>query len=133
MIIWNGNSGQKVLDVDTENQVSGIHWNERLREIVTCHGYPNNVLRLWKYPKFSHMIDFEGHDGRILCSSQSPCGKYVCSLGEDETLRLWKVFFSEETETKVKIQLIILCAILVKANRTGGSRSQTATALSMRF
>jgi cell division cycle protein 20 (cofactor of APC complex) len=133
MIIWNGNTGQKVLDVDTENQVSGIHWNERLREIITCHGYPNNVLRLWKYPKFSHMIDFDGHDGRILCSSQSPCGKYVCSLGEDETLRLWKAFFSEETDTKVQLYLKILCPINVQAKRPGGSRSQTATALSMRF
>ena len=40
---------------DTENQVSGIVWNQEYREIVTASGYPNSNLRLWKYPKFSHI------------------------------------------------------------------------------
>ena len=40
---------------DTENQVSGIVWNQEYREIITASGYPNSNLRLWKYPKFTHI------------------------------------------------------------------------------
>ena len=53
MKLWNCGSGAKVAEFDTENQVAGIHWNQEYREIVTAGGYPNSVLRLWKYPKFT--------------------------------------------------------------------------------
>ena len=50
--IWNASTGLKVTEFDTENQVSGIIWNQEHREVITAGGYPNNALRVWKYPKF---------------------------------------------------------------------------------
>lgn len=54
-MIWNCATGAKLCETDTENQVSGIHWNQNYRELITGHGYPNNVLKIWKYPKFTHI------------------------------------------------------------------------------
>jgi len=100
MMIWNCANGTKLLEIDTENQISGIHWNQHHKEVITAHGYPNYKLRLWKYPKFSFIADLEGHEGRILSSTISPCGECVASVAADETLRIWKCF---EVKKKTKV------------------------------
>jgi len=100
--IWNAGSGQKVAQFDTENQVSGIVWNQEYREIVTASGYPNSNLRLWKYPKFTHITDLDGHDARILCMVASPCGQKVATIAGDEQLRIWDCFESSKKTKTVK-------------------------------
>lgn len=87
--LWNCSSGQKLLEFDTENQVAGILWNTEYREIMTAGGFPNNALRLWKYPKFGLVKDLQGHEERILCMSGSPCGQKVATIGAEEQLRIW--------------------------------------------
>jgi WD40 repeat protein len=54
-MIWNCALGTKLVETDTGNQVSGIHWNQHYKEVITGHGHPNNVLKIWKYPKFNHV------------------------------------------------------------------------------
>jgi len=105
-----------VAQFDTENQVSGIVWNQEYREIVTASGYPNSNLRLWKYPKFTHITvtflyfitflnifkDLDGHDARILCMVASPCGQKVATIAGDEQLRIWDCFESSKKTKSVK-------------------------------
>lgn len=97
LMIWNCATGAKLCETDTENQVSGIHWNQNYRELITGHGYPNNVLKIWKYPKFTHITDLEGHDERIISTAMSPCSQMVASLAGDETLRIWRCFDTQKS------------------------------------
>ena len=47
------------------------------------------------------VIDLRGHTNRILQMTMSPDETYVMSAGADETLRLWKVFPTDDAK-KVK-------------------------------
>ena len=37
--------------IDTHSQVCSLQWNKHEREILSSHGFSQNQLCLWKYPK----------------------------------------------------------------------------------
>ena len=83
LMIWNCATGAKLCETDTENQVSGTHWNQNYRELITGHGYPNNVLKIWKYPKFTHITVSQHYallEYAIYIVSRFRLLKWECSL-----------------------------------------------------
>lgn len=71
--------------------MSGILFNKNYKEMCSAHGHPRSFIRFHRYKgqRFETVGDLEGHGGRILCMTQSPCGQFVLSAASDETLRLW--------------------------------------------
>ena len=50
-----------------------------------------------------------GHDDRVLHVTRSPDGETVVSAGADETLRFWKVFSSNKSNSPTnKLELLSL-------------------------
>ncbi|MFH4976526.1 hypothetical protein AB6A40_003235 [Gnathostoma spinigerum] len=89
---WNLESGALMQSVQTDSQVNGIAFNPFYKEVITAHGYPNNVLKIWKYPSMTCIQDLTGHTERVLGLAMSPCTQYVMSASSDESLRLWLCF-----------------------------------------
>ncbi len=78
--------------VETGSQVASVVWNTQGTELVTAHGYSNNQLALWTYPKLQRVAELTGHHARALHLALSPDGTTVVSGSADETLRFWKLF-----------------------------------------
>jgi cell division cycle 20, cofactor of APC complex len=78
--------------VETGSQVASVVWNTQGTELVTAHGYSNNQLALWTYPKLQRVAELTGHHSRALHLALSPDGATVVSGSADETLRFWKLF-----------------------------------------
>ncbi|XP_010552482.1 PREDICTED: cell division cycle 20.2, cofactor of APC complex-like isoform X2 [Tarenaya hassleriana] len=97
---WNTNSGACLNCVETGSQISGLIWSKNERELLSCHGFAQNQLTLWKYPSMAKMAELTGHTWRVLSMTQSPDGCTVASVAGDETLRLWNVFGDPKAITK---------------------------------
>ena len=89
---WNTQTGSLVKEVDTGSQVCNLAWSKNSDEIVSTHGYSQNQIVVWKYPKMEQVVSLTGHTYRVLYLSASPDGTTVVTGAGDETLRFWKVF-----------------------------------------
>uniref|UniRef100_A0A0M3J8X1 Cell division cycle protein 20 homolog (inferred by orthology to a human protein) n=1 Tax=Anisakis simplex TaxID=6269 RepID=A0A0M3J8X1_ANISI len=98
---WNLTTGTLCHSEQTDSQVrlffvslfvNAIAFSKHYKELITAHGYPNNVLKIWKYPSMKPVQDLTGHTERVLGLTMSPCGQYVMSASGDESLRLWWCF-----------------------------------------
>ena len=89
---WNTSTGQKIKEVDTGSQVCNIAWSKNSDEIVSTHGYSQNQIVVWKYPRMEQVVSLTGHTYRVLYLAMSPDGQTVVTGAGDETLRFWKVF-----------------------------------------
>lgn len=89
---WNSVNGQCLNTINTGSQVTQLLWNPDARELLSAHGYSENQLTLWSYPRMQRIADLTGHTSRILSIACSPTTGMVCSAGADETLRFWNVF-----------------------------------------
>ena len=85
-------STDRLLILDFGSQVTQLLWNPDAPELLSAHGYSENQLSLWSYPKMQKIADLKGHTSRILCLAMSPTTGMVCSAGADETLRFWNAF-----------------------------------------
>lgn len=95
---WNTSTGTLVKEVDTGSQVCNLAWSKNSDEIVSTHGYSQNQIVVWKYPKMEQVVSLTGHTYRVLYLSASPDGTTVVTGAGDETLRFWRVFGKKGTE-----------------------------------
>ncbi|CDS08414.1 hypothetical protein LRAMOSA09776 [Lichtheimia ramosa] len=89
---WNASSGARVRSVYTGSQVTSLIWSKHYKEIVSSHGFPDNQLIVWGYPKLNKITEIPGHDSRILHSVLSPDGQVVATAAADENLKFWRLF-----------------------------------------
>ncbi|RMD43054.1 hypothetical protein DV735_g1981, partial [Chaetothyriales sp. CBS 134920] len=89
---WDTARGQLIKEVDTGSQVCNLAWSKNSDEIVSTHGYSQNQIVVWKYPKMEQVVSLTGHTYRVLYLSASPDGTTVVTGAGDETLRFWRVF-----------------------------------------
>merc|ERR1712000_80211 len=89
---WNTANGSLIKEVDTGSQVCNLAWSKNSDEIVSTHGYSQNQIVVWKYPKMEQVVSLTGHTFRVLYLSTSPDGTTVVTGAGDETLRFWRVF-----------------------------------------
>lgn len=90
--VWNTRSGTCLSSTDTGSQVGSLVWSRTHKELVSCHGYSQNQLILWRYPAMTPMAELLGHTERVLFMSLSPDGETVVSAAADERLRFWRVW-----------------------------------------
>ena len=91
--IWNSSTGNNLKTVETGSQVCAILWNEQCKELLSSHGFSDNQLILWDYPKMNKIKEFRGHRSRVLHLAQSPTDDgVICSASADETIRFWEIF-----------------------------------------
>lgn len=89
---WNTATGKMVRDIDTGSQVCNLAWSKNSDEIVSTHGYSQNQIVVWKYPRMEQVVSLTGHTFRVLYLAMSPDGQTVVTGAGDETLRFWKIF-----------------------------------------
>jgi cell division cycle 20-like protein 1 (cofactor of APC complex) len=86
-----------VKEVDTGSQVCNLSWCKNSDEIISTHGYSQNQIVIWKYPRMEQIVSLTGHTFRVLYLAMSPDGQTVVTGAGDETLRFWKIFDKRAT------------------------------------
>ncbi|KAJ6157445.1 hypothetical protein N7470_005037 [Penicillium chermesinum] len=89
---WNTSTGSLIKEVDTGSQVCNLSWSKNSDEIISTHGYSQNQIVIWKYPRMEQVVSLTGHTFRVLYLAMSPDGQTVVTGAGDETLRFWKIF-----------------------------------------
>ncbi|CAG8894498.1 unnamed protein product [Penicillium nalgiovense] len=94
---WNTLNGSMIKEVDTGSQVCNLSWSRNSDEIISTHGYSQNQIVIWKYPRMEQIVSLTGHTFRVLYLAMSPDGQTVVTGAGDETLRFWKIFDKRAT------------------------------------
>uniref|UniRef100_A0A060T5J5 ARAD1C13024p n=1 Tax=Blastobotrys adeninivorans TaxID=409370 RepID=A0A060T5J5_BLAAD len=102
---WNATSGARVNSIDAGSQVTSLKWSNTYREIVSCHGFPDNHLTVWSYPSLTRTADIVAHDSRVLHSALSPDGQTLATCASDENLKFWKIFETVGRKTQAESAL----------------------------
>lgn len=100
---WNVTSGSRTQSIQTDSQITGLHWSLQYREIVSTHGLSmtdqnaSGAINIWAHPSCNRIAEIKhAHDGRILHTALSPDGQILASVGTDENLKFWRVFEKKE-------------------------------------
>lgn len=96
---WNVTSGSRTQSIQTDSQITGLHWSLYYRELVSTHGLSmsdqaaGGSINVWSHPSGSRISEIKNaHDGRILHTALSPDGQVVATVGTDENLKFWRIF-----------------------------------------
>lgn len=79
-------------EIETGSQVCNLLFSKNVNELVSTHGYSQNQIHLWQYPKMKKITTLTGHSLRVLYLSMSPDGQMIVTGAGDETLRFWNIF-----------------------------------------
>ena len=89
--LWDACSGCVMSSVCTGNQVSSLVWGQHHQELYSGHGFTDNEVAVWSYPKMERLETLSYHKDRILCMDLNPDGSKLTSIGVDECLCIWKI------------------------------------------
>lgn len=59
---------------------------------MSCHGFTQNQLTLWKYLSMVKLAELSGHTARVLFTAESSDGCTVALAAGDEALRFLNIF-----------------------------------------
>jgi cell division cycle 20-like protein 1 (cofactor of APC complex) len=99
--LWNVHTNELTQVLETKSQVCNLRFSQNSHEIVTTHGYSENLINVWKYPCLQPVGELRGHSSRVLYLDISPDRETVVTGAGDETLRFWKLFPANYVETSV--------------------------------
>lgn len=101
MRVWNTISGNLLSSHDTGSQVCNLIWSKRTDDIISSHGFANqlttesNLIHIWKADKMEKVGTLSGHKSRVLYMSMSHDGSTIVTGAADETLMFWDLFLNE--------------------------------------
>jgi WD40 repeat protein len=104
--IWNSNTMSLVDSIDTGSQVCNIAFSNISKEMVTTHGYSDNLVLLWDCEKMDVKATLKGHKDRVIYLSVGPDGRKIVTGAGDETLRFWDLFTPEMSDSEECSKLI---------------------------
>ena len=97
---WNAHTSRMTSCVDTGSQVCNLMFSKNSNELISTHGYTNNQIHIWSYPKMQKVSTLMGHSYRVLYLAMSPDGRSIVTGAGDETLRFWDLYPKpEDTKT----------------------------------
>jgi cell division cycle 20, cofactor of APC complex len=109
---WNTSTGTCISEHDTKSQVCSILWSKTHKnELVSSHGFSQNQLTVWDYPRMTKLTELTGHTERVLQMAMSPDGETVVSVAADETLRFWRIFENKPSNPQKKKLESLNCCI----------------------
>lgn len=95
---WNVTQGTRLQSIQTDSQITSLHWSQRYKEIVSCHGTIStegcspSYINIWNYPSLEKVESFVAHESRTLHSTLSPDGQVLATCSTDESLKFWRIF-----------------------------------------
>jgi cell division cycle protein 20 (cofactor of APC complex) len=96
---WNVTQGTRLQSIQTDSQITALHWSQRYKEIVSCHGTVSSTegcspsyINIWSYPSLEKLESFVAHESRTLHSALSPDGQVLATCSTDESLKFWRIF-----------------------------------------
>ena len=95
--VWSTKSNSCLDIVDTGSQICSLIWAKPSNQIISSHGFIENDIAIWKYPKLIKSAVLKGHSLRVLHMAASPDYSTIVSTSGDETLRLWKIASSSSS------------------------------------
>lgn len=90
--LWNIHTFDLNSSTETKSQVCNLRFSQNSHELISSHGYSENLINLWKYPCMQSVGELRGHNSRVLYLDLSPDRETIVSGAGDETLRFWKLF-----------------------------------------
>ena len=111
---WNINTLSLIDSVDTNSQVSNVKFNKNSNEIISTHGFSDNLAVIWNYPNLEVIGTLEGHRERVNYLACSHDDNVIATGAGDETIRLWNINEIQE-ENKYKDEFD--CNYLIKIVR----------------
>lgn len=94
--LWNVYEMQEIACVDSQSQVCNLVFSSNTQELVTSHGYSQNLVIIWDASRLTQVGVLKGHTKRVLFAGISPDGECLVTGAGDETLRFWRVFPREK-------------------------------------
>ncbi|GAB2274042.1 Protein FIZZY-RELATED 2 [Dionaea muscipula] len=55
---WNTSTNSHLSCMDTGSQVCNLAWSKNANELVSTHGYSQNQIIVWRYPRMSKVLTF---------------------------------------------------------------------------
>lgn len=89
---WNSSTGVCLTTVNTEDQITGVHWSRPFEEAISVHGSQYNGFRIWSHSDLKlPVLSRPAHDARLLQSAISPDGATLATAAANDTLKFWRL------------------------------------------
>lgn len=89
-------TGEILCEKDTGSQICNLAFSRSTHQLVSTHGYSQNEINIWSYPRTKKVATLVGHTHRVLYLAMSPDGGTIVTGAGDETLRFWSIFPASE-------------------------------------
>lgn len=101
---WNLHTNREISHIDTGSQVCNLMFAMNDNELISTHGYTENQIHLWSYPKMNKLATLKGHTYRVLYLGMSPDGNTIVTGAGDETLRFWDISSDKKPADKTSLE-----------------------------
>ena len=78
-------------EVQTDSQITSLHWSEPNKEIITTHRLPIGEINIWDSSDMSIVKKINQLNGVITSAQTKSCDTLVSVNNEEETVKCWKI------------------------------------------
>jgi cell division cycle protein 20 (cofactor of APC complex) len=86
----NTDTGKLVKSVSTSFQICDLLWSLHYKELITVQPAVEKQMTIWKFPIMAPIRHLQGHQSRPMHLAMSPDGQTIASVGDDETLKVYR-------------------------------------------